>query len=96
MDLRTIFAAVGYPWVNSHVYRKTVAAVMDAGGLSARQAADQLGHAKVSMTQDNYFGRKVARTGAAGVLEVFGDAVPRRNPGGKSGATGDAGRSPGA
>jgi hypothetical protein len=44
---------------------------MDAAGLSARQAADQLGHAKVSMTQDNCFGRKVAQTGAAGVLELF-------------------------
>jgi integrase len=95
-DLRTIFAAAGYPWVTSHVYRKTVATMMDAGGLSARQAADQLGHAKVSMTQDNYFGRKVARTGAADVLEVFGDAVPRRNPGGKSGATEDTGRSVGS
>ncbi|WP_369821671.1 hypothetical protein [Pseudonocardia sp. EC080610-09] len=52
---------------------------MDAAGLSSRQAADQLGHAKVSMTQDNYFGRKVARTGAAGVLELFS------NPGGQSG-----------
>jgi integrase len=37
---------------------------MDIAGLSARAAADQLGHAKVSMTQDNYFGRQVARTGA--------------------------------
>jgi hypothetical protein len=26
------------------------------------------------MTQDNYFGRKVAQTGAAGVLEMFGDS----------------------
>lgn len=25
------------------------------------------------MTQDNYFGRKVARTGAAELLENFGD-----------------------
>ena len=75
-DLRTIFAAVGYPLVTSHVYRKTVAAVMDAGGLSARQAADQLGHAKVSMTQDNYFGRKVTRTGAADVLEVSAMRYP--------------------
>ncbi|WP_082399179.1 hypothetical protein [Pseudonocardia sp. EC080625-04] len=58
---------------------KTVATLMDAAGLSSRQAADQLGHAKVSMTQDNYFGRKVARTGAAGVLELFS------NPGGQSG-----------
>jgi hypothetical protein len=48
------------------------------------------------MTQDDCFGRKVARTGAADVMEVFGDAVPRRNPGGKSGVTGDAGPSAGA
>ena len=47
---------------------------MDAAGLTARQAADQLGHAEVSMTQDSYFGRNLASTGAAGVLEVFGDA----------------------
>jgi integrase len=65
----------GYPWVTSHVYRKTVATLMDAAGLSARQAAGQLGHAKVSVTQDNYFGRKVAQTGAAGVLEMFGDSA---------------------
>lgn len=30
----------------------------------AAQAADQLGHATVSMAQDDHFGRKVARTGA--------------------------------
>ncbi|MEJ3652543.1 site-specific integrase [Actinomycetes bacterium KLBMP 9759] len=71
-DLRVVFADAGYGWVTSHVYRKTVATMMDASGLTARQAADQLGHAKVSMTQDNYFGRKVAKTGAAEVLEVFG------------------------
>jgi integrase len=42
---------------------------MDMAGPSARAAADQLGHAKVSMTQDNYIGRHVARTGAAKVME---------------------------
>jgi integrase len=47
--------------------------LMDEAGLTQRQAADQLGHAKVSMTQDSYFGRKVARTGAADLLEIFGD-----------------------
>ena len=71
-DLRMIFDEAGYEWVTSHVYRKTVATLMDEAGLTARQAADQLGHAKVSMTQDRYFGRGVVRTGAAGVLEVFG------------------------
>lgn len=57
----------------SHVYRKTVATLMDDAGLSARQAADQLGHSKISMTQDFYFGRTVASTGAEEALEVFGD-----------------------
>ncbi|MDN5857556.1 MAG: site-specific integrase [Pseudonocardia sp.] len=75
-DLRVVFATAGFDWVTSHVYRKTVATLMDQAGLSARQAADQLGHAKVSMTQDHYFGRKVARTGAAGLLEVFGESTP--------------------
>jgi hypothetical protein len=28
------------------------------------------------MTQDNYFGRMNGPTGAAGVLEVFGDGYP--------------------
>ncbi|WP_308301062.1 MULTISPECIES: hypothetical protein [unclassified Crossiella] len=55
--------------MTSHVYWKTVATLMDEAGLSARQAADQLGHAKVSMTQDNYFGRRRASTGAKAVLE---------------------------
>lgn len=59
--------------MTSHVYRKTVTTLMDGAGLSARQAADQLGHSKISMTQDFYFGRKVASTGAKDVLEVFGD-----------------------
>jgi integrase len=86
-DLRVIFADAGYGWVTSHVYRKTVATMMDEAGLTARQAADQLGHAKVSMTQDNYFGRKVAETGAAGVLNVFGDS-PSRSGGNSGGSPG--------
>ena len=68
-DLREAFDQAGYEWVTSHVYRKTVATLMDEAGLSARAAADQLGHAKVSMTQDIYMGRRVASTGAAAVLE---------------------------
>lgn len=46
-DLPDIFARAGYGWVTSHVYRKTVATLMDDAGLSARQAADQLGHSKI-------------------------------------------------
>lgn len=42
---------------------------MDSAGLTARAAADQLGHRQVSLTQDRYFGRKIAETGAAEILE---------------------------
>lgn len=53
--------------MTSHAFRMTVATLMDHAGLSSRAAADQLGHA--NMTTDVYFGRKVAMTGAAAVLE---------------------------
>lgn len=57
--------------VTSHVLgRKTVLTLMNKAGLPASAAADQAGHAKVSMTQDNYFGRKVLDTGAADVLDA--------------------------
>ncbi len=73
-----MFAAAGYPWVTSHVYRKTVATLMDQAGLSARQAADQLGHAKVSMTQDNYLGRRLTSRRTATTLDAaIGDALHR-------------------
>jgi integrase len=63
---------MGMPGMSSHVFRRTVATLMDDAGLSARKAADQLGHAKPSMTQDVYYGRKMRATGAAGVLEALG------------------------
>ena len=71
-DLRDAFTTAGFEWVTSHVLRKTVATLMDQAGLSARAAADQLGHSKPSMTTDNYYGRGVVDTGAADVLEQLG------------------------
>ena len=71
-DLREAFAAMGMPGITSHAFRKTVATLMDEAGLSARSAADQLGHAKPSVTQDVYYGRKMRATGAAQVLEQLG------------------------
>ncbi|GAA4557692.1 site-specific integrase [Pseudonocardia xishanensis] len=68
-DLKDALGAAGYEWVTSHVFRKTVASLMDEAGLSSRAAADQLGHAKPSMTSDRYFGRNLVDTGAADVLE---------------------------
>ena len=39
-------------------FRKTVATLLDEAGLTARQIADILGHARPSMTQDVYMGRQ--------------------------------------
>lgn len=58
-----------YAWVVPHTYRKTVATFLDNGGLSARVVADQLGHARISMTQDVYMGRHVTHPSAASTLE---------------------------
>jgi integrase len=62
--------AAGFSWVTSHVFRKTCATILDEAGLSAREVADQLGHAKPSMTQDVYMGRKIANPNAAAALEA--------------------------
>jgi integrase len=78
-DLRTVFDRAGYPEITSHTFRRTVATLMDKAGLSARAAADQLGHAKVSMTTDHYFGRGVRATGAAQVLEALDQGPNDRN-----------------
>src|SRR5689334_8580406 len=75
-DLKDVFGRLKYANVTSHTFRRTVATLMDEAGLSARAAADQLGHAKVSMTQDHYFGRKRARTGAANLLEAVNQEPP--------------------
>lgn len=61
--------------ITNHKFRKTVLTEMDKAGLSARAAADQAGHAQVTMTQNVYYGRKVARTGAAEILEAIGEAL---------------------
>jgi integrase len=71
-DLRRSLKGTGFEWVSAHTFRKTVATLMDEAGLSARAAADQLGHAHPSMTADVYMGRKIAKTGAAAVLESPG------------------------
>ena len=54
---RTVRDELGVPEVTTHSFRKTVATLIDDEGLSARIGADQLGHTKVSMTQDRYMSR---------------------------------------
>jgi integrase len=75
-QLKDAFVRAGED-ITSHVFRKTVATLMDDAGLSARHAADQLGHSRVSMTQDTYFGRKASSTGAATILESIVDQSER-------------------
>ncbi|HYZ07773.1 MAG TPA: site-specific integrase [Pseudonocardiaceae bacterium] len=71
-DLRDVFGRLGYPWVTSHVFRKTAATLLDEAGVTARKIADQLGQSQVSVTQDVYLGRKIASEDAARVLEIIG------------------------
>lgn len=62
-------AAGPWSWVTSHTFRKTVATRLDEAGFTARQVADQLGHANPSMTLDVYFGRHVVSSAVAAVLD---------------------------
>jgi integrase len=68
-ELRQARGSDEFAWVTSHVFRKTCATLLDEGELSARQIADQLGHAKVSMTQDNYLGRRLTSRRTAETLD---------------------------
>jgi hypothetical protein len=49
--------------------RKTVATLIDGGGLSARVGADHLGHTNVSMTQDKYMARGRSHAEVADLLD---------------------------
>jgi len=57
-------------WITSHTFRKTAATILDEAALSARLVADQLGHARPSMTQDVYMGRRSVDSQAAVALEA--------------------------
>jgi integrase len=60
---------LGVPKVTSHSFRKSLATLIDDAGLSARVGADQLGHAKVSMTQDRYMRRGKVHAEVAALLD---------------------------
>jgi integrase len=68
-DYRKVREGTEFEWVVPHVYRKTVATMLDQGGLSARMIADQLGHSRISMTQDVYMGRRAVDGSVASALE---------------------------
>ena len=68
---------LGAASVSTHSFRKTVATLIDDEGLSARIGADQLGHARVSMTQNVYMTRGRVHAQVADLLDrtVTPDAV---------------------
>ncbi|GAA1600380.1 hypothetical protein GCM10009789_63250 [Kribbella sancticallisti] len=66
-------AADAMAWITSHAFRKTTATILDDAGQTARQIADQLGHARPSLTQDAYMGRKAKNPAAADALEMIAD-----------------------
>jgi integrase len=57
-------------WATFHAWRKTTATVLDGGGATARVIADQLGHSRVSMTQDVYLGRRSRESRVVAALEA--------------------------
>ncbi len=66
---RKVRGDLGVPDVTSHSFRKSVATLIDEAGLSARVGADQLGHSKVSMTQDKYISRNRVHAEVAALLD---------------------------
>ncbi len=66
---RSVREELGVPDVTSHSFRKTVVTLIDDEGLSARIAADQVGHSKISMTQDKYMARGRVHTEVADLLD---------------------------
>ena len=60
---------------------RRVASVLDDARVPTRKISDQLGHAKVSMTQDHYIGRRLTDRQTADILEgLFGVPARERVP----------------
>jgi integrase len=66
---RRVRDELGVPDVTPHSFRKSLATLIDDGGLSARVGADHLGHARVSETQDTYMARGRVHTVVAELLD---------------------------
>ena len=81
-SFRRVRKGTEFEWVKTHTYRKTVATLLDQSGASARMIADQLGHSRVSMTQDVYLGRRASNAGNLAALEASNpDLAARRATG---------------
>lgn len=71
--IREAFNECGFAWVTSHVFRKTVATIMDDAGLPTSAIADQLGN-DVNTVLKHYRAKRVVNEQGAEVLEgMFGE-----------------------
>lgn len=75
-DIRDALDPLGFDWATTHTFRKTAATLLNDGGLTVREIADQLGHKRISITQDTYFGRSSASPKAAQLLSVIDGEAP--------------------
>ena len=66
--MRDILNETGHPWASAPTFRTSVATMLDGAGASGREAANQLGHAKPSMTTDVYMSRRTVTERAAEIL----------------------------
>lgn len=82
-DFRDVRTGTDFDWVKPHTYRKTVATLLDSKGATARMIADQLGHSRISMTQDVYMGRRAVSGEVADALDAFDPDSEPEEPAGE-------------
>lgn len=72
--LRRELDALGFDWVTSHVFRKTVGTVLDEAGQSSSAVADQLGNTP-TVAERHYRAPRVANAELVSALEnMFGES----------------------
>lgn len=68
--MRYVREGTDLEWATTHTFRRTAALLLDEDGVSAREIANQLGHARPSMSQDVYMERsQQGPRGAASALD---------------------------
>lgn len=66
--LRSALDESGFEWVTSHVWRHTVATLLDEAGLTTTEIADQLGNT-AAVVEKHYRAKRVRNTKAASALQ---------------------------
>ena len=69
----------GYEWVTPHVFRKTVATIIDRE-YSSKDAAAQLGHSGSVITEKHYIEKAAIAPDLTKALEKFATARPQPKP----------------